>query len=254
MQEELKVTPKTRTITDIPSNGHQSKDSKAASEAAPLKVTLERPESIAAREAAQGLKIAERRDTIETVSAVEKSKHTDLTVTPSKPSPLAAERRGMFSSSSSLMPMAALGALLIAGMSFTSLKTTRSELAALTEAKASVDKSLAETQGRLTVAEKTIADIKAAIAAATTTAAAKTSEPVLETAPVPAAVDAAKTATETPSNVQLAPDAPAAAPPPATEAKAAAADEPVTKTGLTTEVPPVTAEPKAAAPVDAKQP
>lgn len=277
MQEELKITPKARTTTDIQPIAPISKDSKVAVEAPQLIVTLERPESIAAREAAAGLKTLEtqqtpeRKDVPETTSAKGKSKSGGITVTATKPLLFDTEQRpGMMSSS--LLPIATLGALLVAGMSFTSLKTTRSELAALTEAKASVDKSLAETQSKLSVAEKAIADIKAAIAAATTTAAAKTgavtatgAPAASSTAATPAAGEAAKPIAATaPSDATPANEARETTPlsttdkapqaTPSAEAQASSTADTVTITAPASEVPSVATENNGVAPVDGKQP
>jgi hypothetical protein len=68
-----------------------------------------------------------------------------------------------------MMPFLAVAAglsALAAVWSYTTLEETRGQLASMTEAKASVDRSLADARGRLSAAEKAVADVKAALTAA----------------------------------------------------------------------------------------
>lgn len=67
---------------------------------------------------------------------------------------------------SPLLAITAACAAVAALWSYTSLEDVRSQLASVSTAKASLERSLADTQSKLAVAEKTVTDIKAAIAAA----------------------------------------------------------------------------------------
>lgn len=86
-----------------------------------------------------------------------------------------------------MLAIAAAVSLVVAGWSYSSLEQTRADLNAMTEAKASVDKALADAKSRLTNAEKAVAAVKAALTSvpvvAATGAAATAAEPQKEAAP-----------------------------------------------------------------------
>jgi hypothetical protein len=65
-----------------------------------------------------------------------------------------------------LLAIAAGGSMLAAIWSYTTLDDTRSQLTTMTEAKATVDRSLADARARLLAAEKAVADVKAALTTA----------------------------------------------------------------------------------------
>lgn len=73
----------------------------------------------------------------------------------------------METAKSPLLAMAAAVAGVAALWSYTSLEDARAQLANVSSAKVSLERSLADAQSKLAVAEKTVADVKAAITAAT---------------------------------------------------------------------------------------
>ncbi|PPC85071.1 MAG: hypothetical protein CTY31_03545 [Hyphomicrobium sp.] len=62
-----------------------------------------------------------------------------------------------------LMAIVTAVAVLAAAWSYSTLETTRAQLTAATEAKAAVDRALADAQGRLSAAENALAGVKAAL-------------------------------------------------------------------------------------------
>lgn len=76
-----------------------------------------------------------------------------------------------------LLTLTALCAAAAAAWSYSALEDTRTQLASITSAKASLEQSLNEARAKLVVAEKTVADVKAAITAATAPAKAATAAP-----------------------------------------------------------------------------
>lgn len=62
-----------------------------------------------------------------------------------------------------LLAIAAGASLLMAGWNYSSLEDARAQLTSISEAKASVERSLAEAQGRLAAAEKAVASVNAAL-------------------------------------------------------------------------------------------
>ncbi|MGQ0673246.1 MAG: hypothetical protein ACT4N2_10270 [Hyphomicrobium sp.] len=82
--------------------------------------------------------------------------------------------------STPLLAGAAALSVLVAGWSYTSLESTRAELNAMTQAKVTAERALADAQARLTNAEKAVAAVKAALtsvpAVALPAAAAKATE------------------------------------------------------------------------------
>ena len=62
-----------------------------------------------------------------------------------------------------LLAIIAAAAVLAAAWSYSSLEGTRAQLTAATEAKAAVDRALADAQGRLSAAENALAGVKAAL-------------------------------------------------------------------------------------------
>ena len=73
----------------------------------------------------------------------------------------------MQTAKSPLLAITAACASVAALWSYTTLEDTRAQLANVTSAKATLERSLSEAQSKLTAAEKTVADVKAAIGAAT---------------------------------------------------------------------------------------
>lgn len=71
---------------------------------------------------------------------------------------------------SPLLAITAACAAVAALWSYTSLEDVRAQLATVSTAKTSLERSLADSQSKLAVAERTVADIKAAIAGAATPA------------------------------------------------------------------------------------
>ncbi|MBX9683933.1 MAG: hypothetical protein K2X41_09110 [Hyphomicrobium sp.] len=78
---------------------------------------------------------------------------------------------------SPLLAITAAVAVAAAVWSYSGLEDARAQLASVTEAKASVERSLAEARGRLTAAEKAVADVKAALTSTPATSPAKTVAP-----------------------------------------------------------------------------
>ena len=78
---------------------------------------------------------------------------------------------------SPLLAITAAVAVAAAVWSYSGLEDARAQLASVTEAKASVERSLAEARGRLTAAEKAVADVKAALTSTPATPPAKTIAP-----------------------------------------------------------------------------
>lgn len=85
-----------------------------------------------------------------------------------------------------LLAIAAGASLLMAGWNYSSLEDARAQLTSMTEAKAAVERSLAEAQGRLAAAEKAVASVNAALSPKSgveaAKPAAKTAEPAAKTA------------------------------------------------------------------------
>lgn len=71
-----------------------------------------------------------------------------------------------------LLAIAAAVGLLAAAWNYTALVDTRAQLSAVTEAKATVDRQLADAQSRLSAAETAVANVKAALTAAPASTAA----------------------------------------------------------------------------------
>ncbi len=122
--------------------------------------------------------------------------------------------------------------LLFAGWSYSSLQATKAELAAMSDAKAAVERQLGEAKTRMGATDKVIADIRAALAALPAVAALPAAASAAPATPEPAAPAAAVTApapeAAAPAAAPAAPEAaaPAAATAPAPEAAAPAAATP----------------------------
>lgn len=76
-----------------------------------------------------------------------------------------------------VLGIAALIGLLFGAWNYTVLESTRAQLSSVTEAKAALDRSLADAQGRLAAAEKAFADVKSALGSPAPAAGTKVTSP-----------------------------------------------------------------------------
>jgi hypothetical protein len=76
-----------------------------------------------------------------------------------------------------LLAIVAAGSMLVAGLSYAALEEARTQLASMSDAKASTDRALADAQSRLSAAEKAVADVKAALTMPPSAAAPKKPTP-----------------------------------------------------------------------------
>lgn len=212
MQEAVNPrSPKIRNSNDI--TPVETKEAREVMETPKLKVTLERPESLAAldsgvtldtektqtapestaQEAQTLLKtIGEGHETPATIEAIEPQKSPDPTqdeaVLEAQHESESPHSREIANSPTTwdflktpLLTMTALACLLVAAWSYANLRDTREQLSSATEARVSVEKALADVQARLAAEEKAVADFKAALAA--TPALALEKQPAASTDP-----------------------------------------------------------------------
>ena len=183
-------SPKIRNSSDI--TPAETKEARDATDTPRLKVTLEKPESLAAlysevtpdtekmqtssestaqEEQALLKTLGEEREAPATIEAPD-APQDGAVLGAQYELELPDSRKIAYSATTwdflktPLLIMTSLACLLVAAWSYAYLQDTQGQLSSVTEAKVSVEKALADVQARLAVEEKAVADFKAALAAA----------------------------------------------------------------------------------------
>lgn len=162
-------TSKTRNSLEILPGAVKTQDSPKPVEASKLHNYLDKRQTSETSDDRKAPDAVDTRTSLVTADATESEDATEplhAKTTSSAPSVWSSLK-------SPLLALTALVSVLGAAWNYTTLENTRVQLTAVSNAKASVEMSLAEAQGRLAAAEKAVADVKAALTALPAAAAAK---------------------------------------------------------------------------------